>query len=85
VRGKGNGSNTGHGNNKAKLTFDARDLLEDCEDWEWMRDVRLEKVAICRMGAKVNGDGEENMRLKGRWICHEAGVEKRYLRGWTLC
>ncbi|KAL8961525.1 MAG: hypothetical protein Q9193_001934 [Seirophora villosa] len=45
---------------KQAVQFDARHLLERYVDFEWARDVRVEKVAICEMGAKktVAGDGE---------------------------
>ncbi|KAI4185913.1 MAG: hypothetical protein LQ348_004297 [Seirophora lacunosa] len=45
---------------KQAVQFDARDLLERYVDFEWARDVRVEKVAICEMGAKkiVAGYGE---------------------------
>lgn len=49
----------GHGKNKAKMTVDATALLEDWAEHVWMQDVRLEKVTICRMGAKDVGRGEE--------------------------
>jgi activating signal cointegrator complex subunit 1 len=60
VRGKG-----GHGKNRAKLTIDAREILEDFEDFEWMSNVRIEKVAICRMGAQKKEDGEEEYVVEG--------------------
>jgi activating signal cointegrator complex subunit 1 len=60
VRGKG-----GHGRSKAKLNFDAREILEDFEDFEWMMNVRIEKVALCKMGAKKNEDGEEEYVVEG--------------------
>jgi activating signal cointegrator complex subunit 1 len=60
VRGKG-----GHGKNRAKLTIDAREILEDYEDSEWMSNVRVEKVAICKMGARKNDDGEEEYVVEG--------------------
>lgn len=37
---------------KQAVQFDARDLLERYVDFEWARDVKVEKVAICEMGAK---------------------------------
>ena len=50
----------GHGKKKkARLVLDVRGLLEDYEDVVWMQDVRLEKVAICRMGAERVGEGGE--------------------------
>jgi activating signal cointegrator complex subunit 1 len=60
VRGKG-----GHGKSKAKLTFDAREILEDFEDFEWMTNMKIEKVAICKMGAQKNEDGEEEYVVEG--------------------
>lgn len=61
VRGKG----SGHSESRAKLTLDARELLEDHEDFEWMSDVKVERVAICRMGAKKGQDGEEKYQVEG--------------------
>lgn len=55
VRGKG----SGHGKSRSKLTIDAREVLERYKEIEWMKDVRVEKVAICKMGAKANEKGEE--------------------------
>ena len=54
--GKGRG---GHGKSRAKLTLDARELLEDYEDFVWMSDVKVEQVAIFRMSAQKGEDGEE--------------------------
>jgi activating signal cointegrator complex subunit 1 len=58
-------SKGGHGKNRVKLTIDAREILEDYEDFEWMSNVRVEKVAICRMGARKNADGEEEYVIEG--------------------
>jgi len=60
VRGTGGG----HGKSKAKLTLDAREILEDFEDFGWMADVRVEKLAICKMGAQKNEDGEEEYAVE---------------------
>jgi activating signal cointegrator complex subunit 1 len=60
VREKG-----GHGKHKAKLTIDAREILEDFEDFEWMLNAKVEKLAICRMGAQKNDDGEESYVIEG--------------------
>jgi activating signal cointegrator complex subunit 1 len=49
----------GHGRNKARLTIDATEIIEDWADREWMSQVKIEKVAICRMGAKTTDDGGE--------------------------
>jgi activating signal cointegrator complex subunit 1 len=62
VRGKG----SGHGKNRAKLTLDATDLLEEYEDFTWMHGIKVEKIAICRMGAKMNEEnGEEEYVVEG--------------------
>jgi activating signal cointegrator complex subunit 1 len=55
----------GHGPNaNAPLKIDARALLEKYEDFVWAKDVVLDRIAICEMGAKKvveNGEvvGEE--------------------------
>ena len=61
IRGKG----SGHGKNRAKLTIDARDILEKYEDFEWMKDIRVEKVAICKMGAQKMEGGDEEYVVEG--------------------
>jgi activating signal cointegrator complex subunit 1 len=55
-----------HGPNaRAPLRFDATALMEQFKEFVWARDFRVEKIAICKMGAKKildeNGDvvGEE--------------------------
>ena len=67
VRGRGSGQGHGHGKNRAKLTIDATELLEEYEDFEWMKDVRVDTVAICRMGAKKGEgrSGEESYVVEG--------------------
>ena len=61
VRGKGGG----HGKSKAKLTLDAREILEEFEEFEWMTNVRVKKLVICKMGAQKNDDGEEEYVVEG--------------------
>jgi activating signal cointegrator complex subunit 1 len=48
----------GHGKRKARLTINAEEILQDHEDFVWMKDVKIEKVAICRMGAQKVEDEE---------------------------
>jgi activating signal cointegrator complex subunit 1 len=55
----------GHGKRKAKLTIDAREIMEDFEEFEWASNVRIEKVAICKMGAQKNEEGEEEYVVEG--------------------
>lgn len=60
VRSRVGGSEAGHGRNKAKMTIDAREILERYGEVVWMEDISLEKVAICRMGAKSVRDEDRN-------------------------
>jgi activating signal cointegrator complex subunit 1 len=47
------GTSRGHGPNaKAPIRLDATALLERCKDFVWAADFALEKIAICKMGAK---------------------------------
>ncbi|EPE27299.1 hypothetical protein GLAREA_03214 [Glarea lozoyensis ATCC 20868] len=57
VRDKTKGK-AGHGKRKARLTINAEEILQDYEDFVWMKDVKVEKVAICRMGAQKVDDEE---------------------------
>ncbi|KAK3304581.1 kinase A anchor protein [Chaetomium strumarium] len=52
----------GRGGNKwDRLVFDATGIIDRYEDQVWMQDVPVEKVAICKMGAKkVVVDGQED-------------------------
>lgn len=45
-----------------RLKFDAREILSRYADFTWMSDVQIEKVALCKMGAKKKkkGDGDED-------------------------
>ncbi len=56
--GAGAGAGAGHGRNKAKMTIDARELLERYSEVAWMEDCRVEKLAVCRMGARKTRDAE---------------------------
>ena len=72
VKGDGgeNGNRSGAGGNRRKggggrrrerLVFDATAIIDRYEDLVWMKDVPVESVAICRMGAKkVVVDGVED-------------------------
>lgn len=43
---------------KGSGKFDARELVERYKEFEWAREVRMEKVSICEMGAKQILEGE---------------------------
>lgn len=47
------------GKKREKLTVDARGILERYGDQIWMEDIPIEKIAICRMGAKDSVDGQD--------------------------
>ncbi|KAJ8131060.1 hypothetical protein O1611_g2565 [Lasiodiplodia mahajangana] len=49
----------GRGKRNEKLTIDARQILDRYDDYTWMEDVPVEKIAICKMGAKKQEDGDE--------------------------
>ncbi|KAK6845095.1 hypothetical protein PG995_015205 [Apiospora arundinis] len=47
------------GKRRERITIDARDMLDRYDDFIWMKDVPVEKIAICRVGAKKQEDGDE--------------------------
>jgi activating signal cointegrator complex subunit 1 len=52
----------GHGPNaRAPIRLDATSLLERCKDFIWAADFTLEKIAICKMGAKMITDEDGNV------------------------
>lgn len=55
----------GRGKSKAKLPFDATDILEEYEDVIWMKDIPVKKICINRMGAREGQDGEEMYEVEG--------------------
>ncbi|KAF1962912.1 hypothetical protein CC80DRAFT_512186 [Byssothecium circinans] len=55
------GGSIGHGpNTKFWMRFNARELIEKYKDIVWAKDVRIDRVQICKMGAKkvLDADGE---------------------------
>jgi activating signal cointegrator complex subunit 1 len=50
----------GHGPDaKSWMRFDASSLIERYKDFTWAQDVRIDRVQICKMGAKKIWSGEE--------------------------
>ncbi|KAI0882518.1 kinase A anchor protein [Annulohypoxylon maeteangense] len=49
---------------KEKLLIDACGILDRYDDFVWMEDVPVEKIAICRMGAKKQEDGDEAYEIE---------------------
>lgn len=65
---RGSGGRGGHGRRNAqRVKLDARQLMEQFADALWMEDVRIDKLTLCRMGARRVGGVE-------RYIVEE-GVE----------
>ncbi|KAF3070564.1 hypothetical protein GL218_00398 [Daldinia childiae] len=58
------GRNRKGGKRHEKLTIDARDILDRYDDYVWMKDVPVEKIAICKMGAKKQEDGDEAYEIE---------------------
>ena len=57
------GRSQGHGPNaNAPLKIDATTILEQYKDFVWAKDVVLDRVAICEMGAKKIVDDEGNVK-----------------------
>ncbi|KAJ1338540.1 activating signal cointegrator complex subunit 1 [Microdochium nivale] len=54
----GRSKSGGPGKKSDKLAIDARGILDRYDDYVWMQDVPLETVAICKMGAKEQPDGD---------------------------
>ncbi|KAK8094539.1 hypothetical protein PG997_001224 [Apiospora hydei] len=59
VKGEKRGGRGRHGKRRERITVDARDILDRYDDFVWMQDAPVEKIAICRMGAKKQDDGDE--------------------------
>jgi len=56
---------SGHGKSRARLTIDAREILHRYQDFQWVTGARVEKVAVCRMGAKEMEGGDEEYVVEG--------------------
>lgn len=58
--GGGGGGKVGKGKGgKEKMTLDARGILDRYDDFVWMENVPIDKIAICRMGAKDVDGGRD--------------------------
>jgi activating signal cointegrator complex subunit 1 len=44
---------------RSRLTIDARDIVDRYEDYVWIQDMAIEKIAICKMSAQPVEGGEE--------------------------
>ena len=68
VRAKGRAGKAGHGKHKAKLTINAEEIIQDYEDFIWMKDIKIERVAICRMGAEKLREEDDRDGLGERYF-----------------
>ena len=75
VRGRGangrNGNGNGNGRNggrRQRMTIDARDIIGRYDDYVWVEEMPVHKVAICRMGAKkIEGsEGDEAYEVEAK-------------------
>ena len=55
---KGRGA-AGNAKKRDKIMIDARPILNRYDDFLWMENVAVKKIAICRMGAKKLEDRED--------------------------
>lgn len=56
-RGRGRGRGGKNRRDRGQGKFDAREVVEKYDGFEWMRDCRVERVGICEMGAReVEGE-----------------------------
>lgn len=46
------------GKERGRMTIDARQILDRYDDYVWVEGVPIEKIAICKMGAKQLDDGD---------------------------
>lgn len=62
TKGRGKGDQNGRARKgRQRLTLDVTEILEKYRDMEWLSGFRVEKVAICKMGArKVEGGAEDD-------------------------
>jgi activating signal cointegrator complex subunit 1 len=57
----GRNSKQSRGKRREKLTIDASEILDRYEDEVWLEDFKVEKLALCKMGAKkIEVDGVED-------------------------
>lgn len=53
------------GGRRARMTMDARDLISRYDGFVWLDRMPLDRLALCRMGAKrVEGGGEDDVRYE---------------------
>lgn len=63
--GRGERGNRRRGGRREVVQLDVREVLERYRHYEWMTGGRVEKVVVCRMGARKGEDGEEEYEVEG--------------------
>lgn len=71
--------NEGHGPNaKSWMRFDATDLITKYKDFKWAEEVRIDRVQICKMGARKvwsgGGEGEGEVVDERYEVVAERGI-----------
>ena len=62
--GRSQGKGGGFKKKREQLTIDARPIIDRYDDFTWMEEVPMEKIAICRMGAKELDDGDQAYEIE---------------------
>jgi activating signal cointegrator complex subunit 1 len=73
--------NEGHGPEaKNWMRFDARSLIDEYKDFLWARDVKIDRVQICKMGAKKiwssDVEGEGRVVDERYEVVYEKGIDE---------
>ena len=59
------GQHAPRGKHRERLTIDARDIVSRYDDYVWIEDMPVNRIAICRMGAKkIEGTDDEAYEIE---------------------
>lgn len=62
---KGGGRGGQRGQRRERLTLDARSIIDRYDDYVWMEGMQVDRIAICRMGAKqVEGTDDQRYEVE---------------------
>ncbi|KAH0544835.1 hypothetical protein FGG08_001064 [Glutinoglossum americanum] len=73
-RGANNRKPKGKARRTGKITFDAREIISRYEGFVFLKDSRIENVAICRMGAKRTVDEETGSAIEKYEVVREVSL-----------
>ena len=68
------GNYAGHGRKRRSIYFDARDFIDSYSDFEFAKDVTLDKISICKMGTKRFLDADGNFIGEGYEVVAERAL-----------